>query len=227
MTVYRLGPEALFPDPADAEPDGLLCVGGDLHPQRLLVAYACGIFPWYEEGLPILWWSPDPRLVLDPSSMRMSKSLKRTLRRGTYRVTADTAFEDVMRACANVPRRGQAGTWITEEMVEGYTRLHEQGFAHSIETWNDDGELVGGLYGVSLGSAFFGESMFAAQPDASKVALARLAQRLVQWDFDMIDCQVTTKHLVSLGAYEITRKTYLERLESCLHHPTRRGRWEL
>ena len=157
----------------------------------------------------------------------MSRSLQRTIRRGTYRVTCDTVFEDVMRACADVPRRGQAGTWITEEMLEGYTRLHEQGFAHSIETWDQDGELVGGLYGVSLGNAFFGESMFANKPDASKVALAALSHTLTKWHFDMIDCQVTTNHLMSLGAYEISRDAYLERLAKCIREETRRGAWEL
>lgn len=226
MTVYRLGPEPLFPDPADAEPDGLLCVGGDLHPQRLLVAYASGIFPWYEEGLPILWWSPDPRLVLDPAGMSVSRSLRKEIRRGTFEVTADTAFEEVMRACGETPRRGQSGTWITEEMVEGYVRLFEQGFAHSIEC-RQDGQLVGGLYGMSLGTAFFGESMFSRASNASKVALARLARTLDVWGFHMIDCQVTTKHLLSLGAYEISRQEYLGRLERCLADETRRGIWEL
>lgn len=226
MPVFRLGPEPIFPDPSQAEPDGLLAVGGDLSSQRLLTAYATGIFPWYEEGLPILWWSPDPRLVLYPADIHVSRKLERTLKIGRFEVRADTAFRQVMSRCAVKKRPGQHGTWITGEMLDAYTRLHEQGFGHSIETWRD-GNLVGGLYGLSLGSAFFGESMFADETDASKVALVTLARALARWGFDLIDCQVTTQHLVSMGAVEISREAFLEQLEDCLQRDTRRGTWDL
>jgi leucyl/phenylalanyl-tRNA--protein transferase len=171
VPIYRLGREVAFPDPALAEPDGLLAVGGDLSPERLLVAYAQGIFPWFDDRSPILWWSPDPRLVLEPGRLHVSRSLERTVRRGTYRVAADTAFERVIRRCAERARPGQSGTWITAGMIDAYVRLHHLGFAHSFEAWQGD-VLAGGLYGVSLGAAFFGESMFADGRDASKVAFA-------------------------------------------------------
>lgn len=215
MPVYRLPDEIVFPSPDLAEEDGLLAVGGDLSERRLLLAYSLGIFPWYSEGTPILWWSPDPRLVLLPREMRVSRSLRQTIRKETYRVTLDTAFEDVIRNCAAAPRRDGRGTWITDDMMEAYCRLHEDGFAHSVESWYGD-ELAGGLYGVSLGAAFFGESMFTRRSDASKVALVRLVERLKHLDEAFIDCQVVTGHLVSLGAKEVSRKEFARMLRRAL-----------
>jgi leucyl/phenylalanyl-tRNA--protein transferase len=226
VAIFRLGRAHAFPDPALAEPDGLLAVGGDLAPERLLAAYAAGIFPWFDARSPILWWSPDPRLVLEPGSLHVSRSLRRTMRRGAFRVTADTAFERVIRRCAGRDRPGQRGTWITEEMIEAYLRLHRLGFAHSFEAWAGDA-LAGGLYGVSLGAAFFGESMFADRPDASKVALVRAVEWLSSRGVGLVDCQVRTEHLVSLGAREIPRRAFLARLAAALRAPTLRGRWDV
>jgi leucyl/phenylalanyl-tRNA--protein transferase len=224
MTVYRLRPELVFPRPDEAEPDGLLAVGGDLAPERLLLAYAEGIFPWYEEGLPILWHSPDPRTVLLPVELRVPRSLRKRLRRRPYRLTLDTAFERVVEACAAVPRPGQTGTWITTEMMAAYAALFELGFAHSVEAWDDE-RLVGGLYGVSLGSCFFGESMFALASDASKLGFVKLVEQLARWDFDLIDCQVHTQHLERFGAQEWPRARFLEALARGLEHETRQSRW--
>lgn len=226
MPVYRLNEEPVFPDPSRAEPDGLLAVGGDLTPERLLRAYAAGIFPWYGDDNPILWWSPDPRLVLDPSRLHASHSLRQTLRQGRFRVTADQAFEKVIGRCAERPRPGQDGTWITQEMREAYVGLHRLGFAHSFEAWRGS-ELAGGLYGISLGAAFFGESMFADQPDASKVAFVRAVEWLESWGVSLVDCQVRTEHLARLGASEIPRATFLRKLRTSLREPTRRGHWSL
>ncbi len=226
MAIYRLPAEPLFPDPEDAEPDGLVAVGGDLAPARLLAAYARGIFPWYSQGMPILGWSPDPRLVLLPRELHVPRSLRRTLRRGRYAIRADTAFDRVIRRCAEKPRPGQDGTWLVPEMIDAYVLLHRHGVAHSIEAWEGD-TLAGGLYGVSLGAAFFGESMFADRPDASKVAFATLVQWLRGWRFDLVDCQVTTEHLLRFGAREIPRREFLERLGRALERPTMSGRWEL
>ena len=226
MAIYRLGRAVAFPDPALADPDGLLAVGGDLRPERLLAAYAQGIFPWYDDRSPILWWSPDPRLVLAPRELHVSRSLARTLRRGTYRVTADEAFPRVIRRCAEKGRPGQRGTWITDEMTDAYCELHRLGFAHSFEAWEGDA-LVGGLYGVSLGTVFFGESMFADAPDASKVAFARGVAWLASRGVGLVDCQVRTDHLVSLGARELPRREFLARVEAALGAPTLRGRWSL
>jgi leucyl/phenylalanyl-tRNA--protein transferase len=226
VPIYRLPREPVFPDPERAEPDGLLAVGGDLSPERLLTAYAEGIFPWFSEGTPILWWSPDPRLVLDPPALHVPRSLARTMRRGLYRVTADAAFDRVIRRCAEQPRPGQDGTWITDDMVRAYERLHAAGFAHSFEAWEGEA-LAGGLYGVSLGAAFFGESMFADRPDASKVAFARAVEWLRRWDVRLVDCQVRTDHLVRFGAREIPRAEFLSRLAVALEAPTWRGRWDL
>lgn len=208
MPVFRLTDGLIFPSPELAEDDGLLAVGGDLSVERLLLAYSMGIFPWYSDDTPILWWSPDPRLVLFPGELKVSRSLRQTIKKQVYRVTFDTAFEQVMRNCAEAPRR-EEGTWIMEEMVEAYCRLHKRGFAHSVESWHGD-ELAGGLYGVALGGVFFGESMFARRSDASKVAFVTLVGKLVEWGFKMVDCQVTTKHLVSLGAREIPRQEFLK-----------------
>ncbi len=226
MTIFQLTEELLFPDPELADPSGLLAVGGDLQPQRLLLAYSQGIFPWYEKDLPILWHSPDPRMVLRPSEIRISRSLRRTLRKAPFEIRFDSAFERVIRACAEKPRPGQDGTWITDEMIAGYCELHEQGFAHSAEAWCGE-ELVGGLYGVSLGTSFFGESMFAERSDASKLAFATLVGQLERWSFALVDCQVHTDHLAGFGAVSWPRKTFLEALRTSLEEPTRRGPWQL
>ncbi len=224
MTVYRLGKTLAFPPPEEAEPSGLLAVGGDLSPDRLLLAYAMGIFPWYTDDTPILWFSPDPRGVLTPATLVVHRSLARRVRSGCYEVTLDRAFGDVIRGCADSPREGQLGTWITGDMIRAYEALHALGFAHSVETWRD-GRLVGGLYGVSLGSAFFGESMFSRERDASKVALVRLVRQLGRWGFGLVDCQVRNDHLASLGAEQWRRTRFLEALANCLQDPTRRGPW--
>ncbi len=226
MAVYRLPRQIAFPDPSLAEPDGLLAVGGDLSPERLLSAYALGIFPWYSREHPILWWSPDPRLVLEPAHLHVPASLGRTLRRGVYRVTADRAFGRVIRRCAEKTRPDQDGTWITPEMVAAYERLHALGYAHSFEAWKGEA-LAGGLYGVSLGAAFFGESMFADQPDASKAAFARGVEWLGATGVGLVDCQVRTDHLVRFGAVDVPRPEFLERLAAALRAPTRRGTWDL
>jgi len=226
VALYRLRREVAFPDPRDAEPDGLLAVGGDLSPERLVAAYAAGVFPWFGPGSPILWWSPDPRLVLLPERLHVPRSLARTIRRGRYRVTADTAFSRVIRACAGADRPGQDGTWITGAMVAAYERLHALGVAHSFEAWEGD-ELAGGLYGVSLGTAFFGESMFAVRPDASKVAFVRSVEHLAAAGVGLVDCQVHTDHLERFGAEEIPRLDFLDRLDVALEAPTRQGRWTL
>jgi leucyl/phenylalanyl-tRNA---protein transferase len=226
VAIYRLGREIAFPDPARAEPDGLLAVGGDLGPERLLAAYSEGIFPWYDERSPILWWSPDPRLVLYPGELHVSRRLARTIRQERFRVTSDAAFEQVIRRCAARARPGQRGTWITDDMIDAYIGLHGLGFAHSFEAWDGD-DLAGGLYGVSLGAAFFGESMFADRTDASKVAFVRGVEWLRERGVRLVDCQVRTEHLVSLGAREVPRKEFLERLGAALDAPTMRGRWEI
>lgn len=226
MPVYRLGPELAFPPPEEADPSGLLAVGGDLAPERLLLAYSLGIFPWYEEGLPILWHSPDPRMVLLPAELRVARSLRRLLRDPPFVVRLDTAFERVVRCCASTERPGQRGTWITEEMIDAYVHLHELGFAHSAEAWRGE-ELVGGLYGVSLGAGFFGESMFAHEPDASKAAFVNLVRQLERWSFELVDCQVYTEHLARFGASEWSRDRFLAALHGSLEKETRRGAWRL
>ncbi len=223
MTIYRLIDEIVFPDPSEAEQGGLLAVGGDLRPERLLAAYAAGIFPWYNEPPP-LWFSPDPRLVLQLDSLHISRSLRKTLKQRSLEVRVDTAFTAVIEQCSKVPRPGQDGTWIDAEMLEAYSRLHELGFAHSIEAWQGT-ELVGGLYGISLGAAFFGESMFSTKSDASKVALVHLVVLLKAWDFDFIDCQVHTPHLERMGAEEWPREQFLQALRRSLEAPTRQGSW--
>ena len=223
--IFRLpDDDIVFPSAELAEPDGLLAVGGDLSPLRLLNAYANGIFPWYNEEEPILWWSLDPRLVIRPGEMKVSKSLRHTLRSGVFEVRVDTAFRSVMQHCAATPREGQDGTWITEDILEAYGRLHELGFAHSFETWKG-GELVGGLYGIAIGKAFFGESMFHTVSDASKVAFWHLHQFLLQHDFKIIDCQQETPHLKSLGAYTIPRKDFIKELETLVVEPGLIGGW--
>ncbi len=225
MPVFRLDERLVFPPPELAE-DGLLAVGGDLSPDRLLLAYAMGIFPWYDEGQPILWHSPDPRLVLSAAELHVSRSLERTLRRGTFRVTFDAAFGRVVDACAAAPRPGQHGTWITGEMRRAYKRLHRLGYAHSAEAWRGN-RLAGGLYGVSLGGVFFGESMFTREPDASKAAFVSLVRQLQRWDITLVDCQVTTEHLERFGAREWPRERFIAALGEALEQPTRKGRWEM
>lgn len=197
-------------------PNGLLAAGGDLSAARLLEAYRHGIFPWFSEGETILWWSPDPRMVLIPKEFKVSHSLLKTLRKGQYEIRTDSAFEQVMRACA-APREGANGTWITEEMINAYCEQHCMGYAHSVETWME-GELVGGLYGIAIGKMFYGESMFSLRPDASKIALAHLCAQLERWDFGMIDCQMNTPHLASLGAREIPRKEFVARLQDLVNY---------
>ena len=224
MPIYRLVDEPLFPPPDYADPSGLLAVGGDLSNERLLEAYRLGIFPWYSEDQPILWWSPDPRLILDLEDFKVSRSLRKTLKKEVFQVTFDHAFEEVIRACASVPREAQNGTWITDEMQEAYVNLHGLGYAHSVESWFG-GKLAGGLYGVSLGKCFFGESMFHLKTDASKVALATLVEKLKSWEFHFIDSQMTTEHMLRLGAKELPRRIFLKRLQLALRYPTRRWRW--
>jgi leucyl/phenylalanyl-tRNA--protein transferase len=199
------------------EPNGLLAVGGDLSAARLLDAYHLGIFPWFNEGDPILWWSPDPRMVLFPGEFNLSDSLRKKIRKNQFVIRFDSAFEQVMRACA-APRHEQGGTWIIEEMIQAYCELHRLGFAHSVEVWLND-ELVGGLYGMSIGKMFYGESMFSRQPNTSKIALAHLAKQLERWGFGMIDCQMKTPHLASLGAREISRTEFCVRLQELIHCP--------
>ena len=220
--IYRLdetAPEQRFPDPelAEEEPNGLLAVGGDLHPRRLLNAYASGIFPWYSDGQPILWWSPDPRTVLYPSEVHVARSLRRQLRRGGLELRIDSDFAGVIRACAE-PRRDEPGTWLVPEMQQAYLRLHQLGHAHSFELWQDD-RLVGGLYGVSLGRAFFGESMFSRVPSASRIVMVYLCERLQAHGYPLIDCQVFNPHLARMGAREIPRSRFLAELGAALRLP--------
>jgi leucyl/phenylalanyl-tRNA--protein transferase len=224
MPVFQLPDEILFPDPSLAEPDGLLAVGGDLSPERLLAAYKNGIFPWYSEHEPILWWSPDPRLVLFPKKFKVSHSLKQKIKKNVFSVRMDSDFEQVISACAEKERNHEAGTWITDEMKKAYIELHRKGFAHSVESYFD-GKLVGGLYGVSLGKAFFGESMFHMMTDASKVALYYLVEKAKEFNFLFIDSQVETEHLMSLGAELIPRKKYLKLLTEAIHFPSQKGKW--
>ncbi|MSP15136.1 MAG: leucyl/phenylalanyl-tRNA--protein transferase [Myxococcales bacterium] len=226
MPRFRLDERLAFPDVELADRDGLLAVGGDLAPERLLLAYASGIFPWYEEGLPILWHAPDPRMVLEVGARHVPRSVLRELRRGRFEVRFDTAFDAVVRACAKTWRPGQRGTWITGDMARAYGELHRLGWAHSAEAWQDD-KLVGGLYGVSLGGMFMGESMFAHEPDASKVAFATLLGELERWGIGLVDCQVHTDHLARFGATLWRRSRYLDALAAALLMPTRRGPWQL
>lgn len=220
-------PTAAFPpvELALRDPDGLLALGGDLSMGRLLNAYRQGIFPWYSEGQPILWWSPDPRTVLRPEALKISRSLRKTLRKNLFRITLDRDFAAVMAACAE-PRADGLGTWITADITRAYRRLHELGYAHAVEAWQDD-RLVGGLYGVALGNVFFGESMFARVSDASKVAFVHLVKQLLRWGFVLIDCQVYTGHLASLGALPMPRATFCALLKQQTRMPGRVGIWQL
>ena len=213
-----------FPPAGAADRYGILCLGGDLSVERLLDAYSRGIFPWYDDDQPIIWHSPDPRFVVFPDKVRMSKSMRQVLNRKEFTITADTAFEQVIRACSETPRRKQDGTWITPDMIDAYIRLHDEGYAHSIEAWKD-GSLAGGLYGVSLGRIFCGESMFTRVSNASKAAFISLAEALRQREFMVIDSQVHTDHVESLGGESISRNRYLLILREAIRHPTIRGSW--
>ena len=226
MPVYKLPEDLIFPSPHLATDEGLLAVGGDLSRRRLLLAYSHGIFPWYSEGEPILWWSPDPRFILYPHEFKVPRSLKKVIKKGTFEVTLDRAFEEVITECAQVRLENREGTWIVDDMVDAYCRLHEAGFAHSVETWQD-GELAGGLYGVSLGKCFFGESMFTRISNASKVALTALVEHVKSYDFSLIDCQITTDHMLRFGAREISRTRYLDELSKAMNAPTLQGKWTI
>ncbi len=227
--IAWLNPGDPFPlaESALSDPNGLLCAGLELTPELVLAAYERGIFPWYSEGQPVLWWSPDPRMVLFPRDFKLHRSLRKTLTHTAFEVRVDTSFEAVMRACAE-PRPEQGGTWISDAIVESYCELHRAGFAHSVETWMD-GELAGGLYGIALGRVFFGESMFVRRTDASKIAFAHLLAQLKRWQFELIDCQQETEHLASLGAAPISRKEFLHQLDRLVHSDAvspRAGAWQ-
>jgi leucyl/phenylalanyl-tRNA--protein transferase len=224
MPVFQLPEEIIFPPPELAEPDGLLAVGGDLSPARLLAAYQQGIFPWYSGKEPILWWSLSPRLVLFPEEFHLPRSLARTIKRGIYQVSADTAFAEVITSCAAM--RQETGTWITKDMQAAYIRLHELGYAHSVEC-RFEGELVGGLYGICLDRMFFGESMFSYRTDASKVALAALVNQAKQLGIRAIDCQMTTAHMLRFGSRELDRSAFQELLEQSIQHLQPQPRWQL
>jgi leucyl/phenylalanyl-tRNA--protein transferase len=225
MPIYKLPEDYLFPDPELATASGLLAFGGDLSPGRLEAAYRAGIFPWYDESSPdIMWWSPSPRMVLYPDNFKLSKSLRRRIKRQEFELRIDTAFEQVIEECSRVPRNDQEGTWLTEEMKAAYVTMHHQGLAHSVECWQE-GQLVGGLYGLSLGRLFFGESMFHLVSDASKVAFYHLSELSKNLDFSFIDCQMHTDHLESLGAEEMARSTYLQQVASNNKEKTNVGKW--
>ncbi|MCH6257344.1 leucyl/phenylalanyl-tRNA--protein transferase [Puniceicoccaceae bacterium K14] len=225
MPYYQLSDsDTRFPDPQLAESDGLIAVGGDLNPERLINAYASGIFPWYSEDQPILWFSPNPRLILYPQKFKLSDSLRRIVKSKKFSIKMDTRFEEVIRSCSKAPRPDQDGTWITEDMVQAYIKLHKMGIAHSFEAYQKD-SLVGGLYGISLGNAFFGESMFHSVANASKVAFHALVTFCNQNNFSFIDAQVPTEHLKSLGAEEVSRELFLELLDQCLGNKTKQGSW--
>lgn len=219
MPVFTLSKRLSFPPPHLAIKEGLLAVGGDLGAERLLLAYKSGIFPWYSPGEPILWWSPDPRLVLYPDELRTSKSLRRVIKKKGFRITFDKAFEAVIQACANAKRSYGEGTWITDEMKDAYCELYRRGYAHSVEAWQGE-KLAGGLYGISIGRAFFGESMFSRVSNASKVAFVTLVENLKQLKFKLIDCQVRTDHLIRFGAREIPRKVFLEQIGKAVGNST-------
>jgi len=226
MPIYMLTDELRFPPPEGASPEGIVAIGGDFRPERLLLGYAQGIFAWPSEGLPLLWFSPDPRFALAPQHAHLPRKLRKLLRKKPYEIRFDTAFGQVIRRCAEVPRVGQRGTWITDDLMQGYEGLAAAGYAHSIEAWAD-GKLVGGLYGVALGKVFFGESMFALAPDASKCAFATLLGQLVAWDFTLVDCQVHTEHLERFGAEEWPRATFLRQLRHAAAAESRLGPWQL
>lgn len=216
MTVFLLSDDIKFPSPDLASKSGLLAVGGDLSIKRLLCAYSLGIFPWFSKDEPVLWWSPDPRMVLYPEEIRISKSLKKIIKKGVFKITADTVFEKVIKQCADVRLRGNEETWIVDDMIQAYISLHKAGFAHSVEAWHNR-KLVGGLYGVSIGKCFFGESMFTLKNNASKVAFVRLVDYLKQSSFKIIDCQVATQHLKNFGARMISRQLFIKHLQKAVN----------
>jgi len=224
MAVYLLDDTLVFPDPMMAEETGFLAIGGDLSVERLLLAYKSGIFPWFSEGDPLMWFSPDPRLIIFLENLHVSSKLRKVIRSNIFEVRFDTSFEEVIKNCAITDRRGQDSTWITDDMIQAYIRLHEKGYAHSVETFYN-GRLVGGLYGVSLGGVFFGESMFFEMSNASKVALYYLVEKLKSWDFDFIDSQVPNDHMKSLGGVEVERAKFLELLKNSLHKNSKIGDW--
>ena len=226
MPVYLIDKELAFPRPEDANEEGIVAVGGDMRPERLILAYRQGIFPWPARGYPLLWFSPDPRFALEPSEAHVSRSLRRAIRKRELRVTSDLAFDKVIEACAATPRPRQQGTWITRELQEGYLELHERGYAHSIEAWRGH-TLVGGLYGVAVGRTFAGESMFAYEPDASKVAFTTLLGHLVEWEFSIVDCQVHTEHLARFGATMWPRSRFLARWRKAVDEPSVLAPWTL
>jgi len=213
-----------FPAAEGASSDGVLCIGGNLSPGMLLSAYQQGAFPWFNDDDPILWWNPDPRFVLIPTELHVSKTMRKVIKKRHFALSIDTDFAAVIRACAGTPRSGQGGTWITDEMIKAYERMHELGWAHSVEA-RLDGRLVGGLYGISIGTAFFGESMFSLEPDASKAAFIPLVWRLIDEGFTLIDSQVRTDHIASMGGKSIDRASYLSMLSAAITAPTRRGSW--
>ena len=224
MPVFQLADEIIFPPVELADSDGLIAVGGDLSRERLIEAYKEGIFPWYSEGSPILWWSPDPRLVLIPGELKISRSLRQVIKKGGFRITFDEAFDTVIRGCSAVHKDRDGGTWITDEMIDAYCDLYEAGVAHSVESWFGK-TLAGGLYGVSMGGVFFGESMFNVRTDASKIAFVTLVQQLSRWGYILIDCQVTTKHLMTFGAREIPRSEFMHRLCNALEFSLPSSKW--
>jgi leucyl/phenylalanyl-tRNA--protein transferase len=226
MPAYLLTDDLVFPPPEGASPEGVVAIGGDTSPERLVLAYSQGIFPWPHRDLPLLWFSPDPRFVLPFDRVHVGRSLRKRVRAGAYELRADTAFERVIDGCASVPRPDQDGTWITDEIRSGFVALHRAGLVHSIETWQD-GELVGGLYGVALGKSFCGESMFSLRDDASQVATVGLLGNLCRWGFHFVDCQVYTDHLARFGAEPWTRGAFLAALRRAVAEPTRRGPWSL
>ena len=226
MPLPWLEPEDITFPPIELaleEPNGLLAAGGSLNPQWLLCAYGQGIFPWYETGQPILWWSPDPRLILTPRLLKVSRSLKKLIKKRSYEITLDIAFSEVVQNCAD-SRRESAGTWITDEMQTAYSSLHDKGYAHSVEVWAGN-DLVGGLYGVALGKVFFGESMFSKEDNTSKLALVYLIRQISRWGFELIDCQVSSDHLFTLGAIEISRSEFLQDLNNLLQFKDKIGKW--
>jgi len=226
MAIYLLPQEPLFPPAEEAENDGLLAIGGDLSVDRLLSAYSSGIFPWFTEDGEPYWYSPDPRMILFPENLKLSDSLNRKVKSNHFNIKIDHDFEAVIRNCAEVKRSHEAGTWISKEFIEGFTALHHAGFAHSVESYLD-GELAGGLYGVSIGKAFFGESMFFKRSGASTIAFVYLVRMLISWGFHFIDCQVETNHFIRLGAENIPRKEFLIRLNNAIRFPTIKGNWML
>jgi leucyl/phenylalanyl-tRNA--protein transferase len=224
MPVYELSDELIFPDPSLAEEDGLLAIGGDLSINRLILAYSNGIFPWYDKDSPILWWALNPRMVLLLDNFKISKSLKQQLKKNEFKITFDKAFKEVINQCSKIPRKNQQGSWITDEMKNAYVNLHKAGFAHSVECYSNN-KLLGGLYGVSLGKVFFGESMFHLQTNVSKIAFCALIQQLRTWNFQIIDAQMETPLLKNFGAYLIPFEDYSEKLCNALNHDTKKGNW--